>query len=111
MAIKTYTGILAQYNRETKRGSIIVDFTSDPLQPNIFINGNDLPEGFTYKDTKYESTIVTKTITDGKTKKDIGPSQSEVLTKDSTGKLILAHQRVSFNYNLETKEITNITLL
>ncbi len=107
MATKAYTGIMLSYNKSTKLGSILVDSSSDSLQPNIFFQGSDLPNGFVFTDTKYKSTITQKTIQDKVNSKSITVNE-EVLTKDSNGNLILQQVKVSFNYDTVTKKISNL---
>ena len=109
MATKLYTGILTSYNNKTKSGVILVDASSDPMQPNIFITGKDLPAGFVFKDTKYKSSFV-----DGKTVTVNGAPvimKKEVFEKDAKGKMILDQTKVSFDYDKTINKITNLTIL
>jgi len=112
MAAKAYTGIILSYNKITKSGSILVDASSDPLQPNIFFKESDLPNGFVFIDTKYESNIIPTSIT----LEETSPARTiqynkEVLTKDQKGKLILKQTKVSFNYDTISGKISNLTIL
>lgn len=100
-----YTGILMNFNNVSKIGTIIVDASCDPNEPNITILGKDLPDGFVFTDNKYKSHIVPKTLKDGKV------INIEVFDKDENGKLIYLTTKVSFIFNSVTKKALNITII
>lgn len=93
------------FNNVTKMGTVVVDATSDPNQPNVSVLGKNFPDGFVFTDNKYKSHFVPKTLKDGKV------INMEVLDKDEKGNLIYLTTKVSFDYDKKTGEATNITII